>query len=101
MDDERAYIFRVLKDKPPVKKPIIDPNGEKFQFVVLTDAHPDPYYKSGSEVNCRMPFCCRGIIILILGKSFENSDKFDKEKKSAGYWGSIGHCDIPYVLSFR
>ncbi|WKX93157.1 hypothetical protein Q1695_010864 [Nippostrongylus brasiliensis] len=48
----------------------------------LTDIHIDFEYEPGSEVDCGVLICCRkseGVV-----------------RKPAGFWGSVGRCDIPY-----
>jgi hypothetical protein len=85
-DDEKAYTFRVLKSKPPVKCPEADTKGETLTFVVFGDVHVDRYYVPGAEADCWFPICCR------------NGSSSGTVKTPAGNWGTIAKCDIPPVI---
>uniref|UniRef100_A0A8R1E370 Sphingomyelin phosphodiesterase n=1 Tax=Caenorhabditis japonica TaxID=281687 RepID=A0A8R1E370_CAEJA len=54
---------------------------KNLNVLQLTDLHVDFEYKYPSEADCDDPVCCRKSV----------SDP----KKAAGYWGSVGKCDIP------
>ena len=86
-DNEKDYIYRVLKDKPPVKRPIVNPNGEKFTFVIFADPHVDKHYEPGSAVECGLTVCCRG----------QNANTNQSFKQKAGRWGAVAKCDLPIV----
>ncbi|VDP01288.1 unnamed protein product [Heligmosomoides polygyrus] len=51
------------------------------QLLQLTDIHVDLEYEPGSEAECDLPICCR---------------KSSVPTKPAGYWGTVGRCDVPY-----
>lgn len=89
-DDEKEFIYRVLKDKPPVRRPVVDPNGEKFTFAAFGDVHVDRYYASGTEADCGFSICCRGW----------QTSKEEEIERPAGKWGTVGMCDIPMVDEF-
>ena len=46
-DDVRKYTYRVLKDKPPIKRPNIEPDSGNFTFVAFSEVHVDHYYTPG------------------------------------------------------
>lgn len=92
-DDEKEFTSRVLKNKPPVKRPVVESNNENFTFVVVSDVHVDPYYDETSEAECTLGFCCRS------KKSLgEPINKTAKVKSKAGKWGTVAKCDIPLVF---
>ncbi|CAI2344152.1 unnamed protein product [Caenorhabditis sp. 36 PRJEB53466] len=55
---------------------------QNLNVLQLTDLHVDFGYNYPSEADCDDPVCCR--------KSVADP------KKAAGYWGSVGKCDIPF-----
>jgi hypothetical protein len=85
-DNEKDYIYRVLENKPPVKRPVINPNGETFTFAAFGDLHVDKYYMPGSEAQCGFSICCRRTV---------STNQTVKQK--AGKWGTMSECDIPIV----
>ena len=89
-DDDRAYTYRVLKDKPPKKHIEVNPNGDTFKFVAFTDIHVDLYYEEGSEALCDISICCRK----------ESANKGNKAEPTlrAGKWGTLAKCDLPLVI---
>ncbi|KAK6047140.1 hypothetical protein COOONC_15359 [Cooperia oncophora] len=61
------------------------PKGSSHRYLrvlQLSDMHVDFDYNPGSEAECDLPVCCRATT--------------EKPKKPAGYWGTVGRCDIPY-----
>lgn len=50
----------------------------------ISDLHPDLFYTEGSPVDCTEPVCCRN-----------NVTSKPNSTRKAGYWGSIGSCDLP------
>ncbi|GMR37060.1 hypothetical protein PMAYCL1PPCAC_07255 [Pristionchus mayeri] len=72
---------------PPPPSPsssIVPPNVLKV--LQITDIHIDFHYLPGSEAECRDPVCCRG----------KGSAERSNPSVAAGFWGTIGKCDIPY-----
>ncbi|KAJ1363535.1 hypothetical protein KIN20_023422 [Parelaphostrongylus tenuis] len=53
-----------------------------LRVLQLTDLHTDFDYNPSSEADCNSPVCCR--------------ERAGNPSISAGYWGTIGKCDIPY-----
>jgi len=49
----------------------------------ISDLHPDLFYSEGSPVKCTEPVCCRANATAL------------KDSPRAGYWGSVGDCDLP------
>jgi hypothetical protein len=43
-DSNKAYMQRVLKDKPPVRRPNVNPTGKKLKVLVFADVHVDYSY---------------------------------------------------------
>nr|CDJ93171.1 Metallophosphoesterase domain containing protein [Haemonchus contortus] len=62
--------------QPPV------PGQRYFRVLQLSDMHVDFEYEPGSEAECDLPICCR--------------PSTGTPQKPAGYWGTVGRCDIPY-----
>uniref|UniRef100_A0A1I7WBV5 Metallophos domain-containing protein n=1 Tax=Heterorhabditis bacteriophora TaxID=37862 RepID=A0A1I7WBV5_HETBA len=48
----------------------------------LTDIHLDFQYSPDSEADCALPVCCH--------------ESVADPKQAAGFWGTVGNCDIPY-----
>lgn len=73
----------MVKNKP--NKKWEKPTGRKtLKIVHISDLHPDLFYAEGSPVDCTEPVCCRANVP-VKGNS----------TRKAGYWGSIGKCDLP------
>ncbi|CAD5229144.1 unnamed protein product [Bursaphelenchus okinawaensis] len=72
--------------KPPKRRehPPENSNGPTLKVLHITDIHVDLDYAVGTESDCGEPQCCRW-----------PKQRVDKIKKPAGYWGSVGNCDIP------
>ncbi|CEF68052.1 Sphingomyelin phosphodiesterase [Strongyloides ratti] len=62
-----------------------------FKVLQLSDLHFDLLYKPDSEVDCNEPICCHDI-----HKINKRRKRIKKVKKPAGYWGSVGNCDLPF-----
>ncbi|RCN32003.1 Ser/Thr phosphatase family protein, partial [Ancylostoma caninum] len=56
--------------------------NRNLRVLQLTDLHVDFEYRPGSEADCDLPVCCR--------------EEAQSPRKAAGYWGTVGKCDIPY-----
>lgn len=75
----------------------------------ISDLHPDLYYTVGAHTKCDEPVCCRanvsasnvpfqerlrqheeGNVLTVDSNSSENGNG------SAGYWGSLAKCDLPF-----
>lgn len=81
--DLKQDIEKTIKDKP--NKEWEKPTGRRsLKIVHISDLHPDLYYTEGFPVDCTEPVCCRS-----------NSTAKGNSTKKAGYWGSIGSCDLP------
>ncbi|KAK6737109.1 hypothetical protein RB195_019668 [Necator americanus] len=107
--DEFFYVFRRLSDESPSKicgwtvelppkpdvatKKLLQKKRSKFshsrgawnrnlRVLQLSDLHVDFDYKPGSEADCSLPVCCR--------------EEIQAPNRAAGYWGTVGKCDIPY-----
>lgn len=89
--DDKAFTYRVLKDKPPRKHVKVNPEDGNFTFVAFADMHVDPYYREGTEALCGTPICCRERVF-----SPEGNSSIPKLK--AGKWGTQASCDIPLVF---
>lgn len=55
-----------------------------MKIMHISDLHPDLFYTPGTAVECTEPVCCR-----------PNVTAKGNSTKKAGYWGSIGTCDLP------
>ena len=55
-----------------------------LKIMHISDLHPDLFYTPGSIVDCTEPVCCRA-----------NVTAKSPNGKVAGYWGSVGDCDLP------
>lgn len=55
----------------------------------ISDLHFDWGYTPGAEVDCAFPICCQ------MNSSGWMSNSTTTIKQKAGYWGSIGKCDLP------
>ncbi|CAB3404967.1 unnamed protein product [Caenorhabditis bovis] len=75
---------KAVETKKPMKKrtKYLKNSQKNMQILQLTDLHVDFDYIFPSEAICDDPVCCR-----------KNTAT---PKKPAGYWGSVGKCDIPY-----
>ncbi|KAF8361752.1 asm-1 [Pristionchus pacificus] len=80
---------------PPLPRSLPSPSASSsssisppnvLKVLQITDIHIDFHYESGSEAECADPVCCRG----------KNSRNWANPSVSAGFWGTIGKCDIPY-----
>uniref|UniRef100_A0AC35U4T5 Sphingomyelin phosphodiesterase n=1 Tax=Rhabditophanes sp. KR3021 TaxID=114890 RepID=A0AC35U4T5_9BILA len=60
--------------------------AKTMKVLQLSDLHFDLLYEPGTESKCTDPICCHR-------KSKPKSGK--KIKKPAGYWGTLGDCDLP------
>ncbi|PIO59661.1 hypothetical protein TELCIR_18872, partial [Teladorsagia circumcincta] len=58
------------------------PNHRYLRVLQLSDMHVDFEYEPGSEAECDLPICCR--------------PSTGAPQRPAGYWGTVGKCDIPY-----
>lgn len=64
-----------------------DPSPKKpFRIVQLSDTHVDLEYQEGSPSVCGEPLCCRNSSTPLRSTLKNNG---------AGYWGSLGACDVP------
>lgn len=74
----------------------------------ISDLHPDLFYTVGAKTNCTEPVCCRGNVTS-LNMTFEErlrqyeegnvlieSNSEINANNSAGYWGSLSNCDLPF-----
>ncbi|CAF1435418.1 unnamed protein product [Adineta ricciae] len=66
-----------LPPRPP------SPESPTLEILHLADIHVDFQYKPGSNADCLEPMCCRKGTPL-------------PGRPSAGFWGTSGHCDLPY-----
>ena len=81
--DLQTDIAAMIRDKP--NRTWENPTGRRTLKVVhISDLHPDLYYAEGSPVDCTEPVCCRA-----------NVPAKANSTRKAGYWGSIGVCDLP------
>ncbi|MFH4982743.1 hypothetical protein AB6A40_009452 [Gnathostoma spinigerum] len=62
-----------------------NPKNATFRVLQISDIHFDMLYKPGSVANCHQPLCCQ-----------EQSTLNGSHKIEAGYWGTLGACDVPY-----
>uniref|UniRef100_A0AAF5I0N5 Sphingomyelin phosphodiesterase n=1 Tax=Strongyloides stercoralis TaxID=6248 RepID=A0AAF5I0N5_STRER len=62
-----------------------------FKVLQLTDLHFDLQYKPGTEVKCKEPICCHET-----SNTNSRKKRIRKVKQPAGFWGSIGACDLPF-----
>ncbi|VDO44572.1 unnamed protein product [Haemonchus placei] len=69
------------KKKAQFAQPAV-PAQRYFRVLQLSDMHVDFEYEPGSEAECDLPICCRPTT--------------GTPQKPAGYWGTVGRCDIPY-----
>ncbi|GMT36587.1 hypothetical protein PFISCL1PPCAC_27884, partial [Pristionchus fissidentatus] len=118
--DEFFYVFRRLADEPskicaaliPGCVDPLDPTGEGWNIKLplplsppsspssspssstppnvlrvlsITDLHVDFHYEPGSEAECADPVCCR-----------ESTSRNERNSVPAGFWGTVGKCEIPY-----
>lgn len=60
----------------------IKPRGQPLKVLHLTDIHVDFKYKPRTKVDCNEPLCCRSGSPWWL-------------HTSAGFWATLGKCDIP------
>lgn len=51
LDSDKDFIRRVLADKPPVKRPHVAPNPNKYKIVVFADPHMDYDYEEVNKCN--------------------------------------------------
>ncbi|CAJ0928189.1 unnamed protein product, partial [Mesorhabditis belari] len=83
--------------QPPYKPPADIPTGKPVLNVLhLTDVHVDMYYQVGSEAKCGEPLCCRGDNNTNEITAGAGATTPKPLNMSAGYWGTIADCDIPY-----
>jgi len=76
---ELEVVISSMKKKLLPKTGFNLPKGQDIgYFLHISDMHPDPLYKIGSNQDCVLPLCCR---------------EYDG-KGSAGKWGDY-NCDIP------
>ena len=81
--DLNTYIDEVIADKPNKTYP--NPTMRStYKVVHLTDLHFDMEYLEGANAECDLPVCCRASVGMANATS-----------EPAGYWGTVGDCDIP------
>ena len=64
------------------RKPRNHTSTKTLRVLQISDLHTDLKYTPGSKVNCNEPLCCR--------QPAQHGDIL------AGYWGSLGYCDVPF-----
>jgi sphingomyelin phosphodiesterase len=64
-----------------------------FRVLQLSDLHFDIFYQPGAEAICLDPICCQADSTNMHQKNPKTRNHIIKP---AGYWGTIGKCDIPY-----
>ncbi|KAL7639245.1 UNVERIFIED_CONTAM: hypothetical protein RMT77_009733 [Armadillidium vulgare] len=72
--------------KPTVDEPpLYGTENPTLKVLHLADTHFDPKYSPGANITCdQMYLCCR-----------EGSGTPEDPNDGAGFWGSMGNCDIP------
>lgn len=77
------YAKDLLQDKPEFSPPKPSKRST-YKLLHITDLHVDLNYKAGFDSFCNEPLCCR------------EENGFPKNPEhAAGYWGTVGGCDIP------
>ncbi|CAG9331832.1 unnamed protein product [Blepharisma stoltei] len=76
MENFTAYEEEILKDMPEIQ-PWPETGDKTFMVLQVTDIHVDFFYIPGSDASCNSPLCCRN------------------GTGNAGYWGTLGKCDVP------
>uniref|UniRef100_A0A0N4ZPK3 Sphingomyelin phosphodiesterase n=1 Tax=Parastrongyloides trichosuri TaxID=131310 RepID=A0A0N4ZPK3_PARTI len=64
-----------------------------YKVLQISDLHFDFLYTPGSEVQCDEPICCHQNSSRPKNKK---KKRVRKLKEAAGYWGSLGACDLPF-----
>ncbi|KAL4435127.1 hypothetical protein ABPG74_003620 [Tetrahymena malaccensis] len=85
--DIENVVLDILKDAASheVKRQTPQLNNT-FKIIHMTDLHFDWDYQIGSYAQCQQPTCCRQ----------ESTPSQGNKSMTAGYWGSIAPCDLPY-----
>ena len=66
---------------------------QTFRVLQISDLHFDIFYQPGSESLCLSPICCQADSTNMHQR---NPKTRNHVIKPAGYWGTIGKCDVPY-----
>ena len=78
------FIAKIQPGKPADTKWPTPTKRDSYKVLHLTDIHIDQFYEIGSDAHCGQLICCR-----------KESGAPKTPADAAGYWGSVGDCDIP------
>eukprot|EP00830_Metopus_es_P009422 TRINITY_DN1908_c0_g2_i1.p1 TRINITY_DN1908_c0_g2~~TRINITY_DN1908_c0_g2_i1.p1 ORF type:complete len:572 (+),score=59.52 TRINITY_DN1908_c0_g2_i1:43-1758(+) len=80
----RSFQQNVLKATPPMKGVSKIREKKRIKLLQISDLHLEPYYAQYANADCQEDKCCR-----------VDSGTPKREEDKAGYWGTVGRCDIP------